>query len=63
MLPSSAILESIPERNQCSQHRSLDSAFMLNVNNAHYIGYVEEQLNKLLLLLFSLHTTFILVAS
>ncbi len=64
-LPSSAILESIPERNQRNQRClcSVDSACMLNVNNAHYVRYFEELLNKLLLLLFSLHTKCILVAS
>ncbi len=59
-LPSSAILESIPERNQRCL-RSVDSAHMLNVNNADYVDYVlgyspkwrktvtrgEELLNKL----------------
>ncbi len=62
-LPSSAILESIPENNQRNQHclHSVDSARMLNVNNADYVDYIlgyapkwqktvtlgEELLNKL----------------
>ncbi len=56
-LPSSAILESTPERNQRGL-RSVDRAHMLNVNNADYVlGYSpkwrktvtwgEELLNKL----------------
>ncbi len=38
-LPSSNILESTPERNQHNERClcSVDSARMLNVNNAHYV--------------------------
>ncbi len=39
--PSSAILESTPERNQRNQHclRSVDSMRMLNLNNADERGH------------------------
>ncbi len=79
LLPSSAILESIPERNQRNQRClcSVESARMLNVNNAGYFNYIlgyslkwqktvtwgEELLNKLYYNYFLCAQKNILVAS